>query len=404
MKSFNNIRHILLLVIISLLLNSCYIVRGIYWNLATINDYKKFQNVNIKKPDVPFTFKRSTTGLHFDTITYDQTLYKFDDFLDENKCVAFLIIRNDSILYEKYFDNRNEESIVPSFSASKSIVSAMVGIAIAEGKIKSVDQSITDYLPELLKQDERFSKITIKDLLNMRSGVLYKESYLNPFGNTTKSYYGRDLLAQMKTLKIEGEPDKKFEYKSINVQLLSFIIERATGKKISDYLQEKIWQPIGMEFDASWSIDSRRHQEAKAFCCLNVRARDYAKIGRLYLDKGNWNGKQIIPEDWVEASTVVRKNTQNFFYTYLWWHNVEQTIVSDTSKQKGSEVSRIITRNNNEGKAVQYQLKPMNDFFASGLLGQFIYVYPEKNIIIVRLGKNTKINWPRLFNKIAKEL
>jgi CubicO group peptidase (beta-lactamase class C family) len=389
---------------ILLLFNSCYLARDIYFNFATINDYKKFQNLDVKKPDVPFTFKRSAKGLSFDTITYNHNLYRFDDFLDENKCVAFLIIRNDSILYEKYFDKKNEESFVPSFSASKSIVSALAGIAIAEGKIKSIDQPITDYLPELLKQDERFSKITIKDLLNMRSGILYKESYNNPFGNAAKSYYGTNLLAQIKKLKINEEPDKKFEYKSINPQLLSFIIERATGKKISDYLQEKIWQPIGMEFDATWSIDSRRHQEAKAFCCLNARARDFAKIGRLYLDKGNWNGKQIVPEDWVEESSIVTKNTQNFVYTYLWWHNVEQTKVSDTTKVKVNEISRIITKKDDNGKTVYYLQKPMNDFYASGLLGQFIYVYPAKNVIIVRLGKNTDVNWPKLFNKIAKEL
>ena len=404
MKPFLRFRFILFLMLTSFVFNSCYVIRGIYWNFATINDYKKFYDLDVKKPDVPFTFKRSAKGLCFDTITYNHTLYKFDDFLDENKCVAFLIIRNDSILYEKYFDKRNDESIVPSFSASKSIVSALTGIAIADGKIKSVDQPITDYLPELLKQDERFSKITIKHLLNMRSGILYKESYLNPFGNTTKSYYGRDLLAQMKTLKIEGEPDKKFEYKSINVQLLSFIIERATGKKISDYLQEKIWQPLGMEYDATWSIDSKKNKEAKAFCCLNARARDFAKFGRLYLDKGNWNGKQIIPADWVDASTVVNKNTQNLAYTYLWWHNVEQTNVSDTTKAKGNDGSRIIGKKDKEGKMTYYVQKPMNDFYASGLLGQYIYVYPAKNVIIVRLGKSAKVGWTRLFNKIAKEL
>jgi CubicO group peptidase (beta-lactamase class C family) len=386
------------------LFNSCYLARDIYWNFATINDYKKFQYLDVKKPDVPFTFKKSIKGISFDTITYDHKLYKFDDFLDENNCVAFLIIRNDSILYEKYFDKRNEESFVPSFSMSKSIVSALVGIAIADGKIKSVDQPITDYLPELIKQDERFSKITIKDLLNMRSGILYKESYNNPFGNAAKSYYGTNLLVQMNKLKIIDEPDKNFEYKSINPQLLSFIIERATGKKIPDYLEEKIWQPLGMEYDATWSIDSRRHKEAKAFCCLNARARDFAKFGRLYLDKGNWNGKQIIPKDWVEESTIVNKNTQNFFYSYLWWHNVEQTKISDTSKAKGNEVSRITTNTDKEGKTVKYLQKPMNDFFASGLLGQFIYVYPAKNVIIVRLGKKSEVNWPGLFNKIAKEL
>jgi CubicO group peptidase (beta-lactamase class C family) len=402
MKSIKSFRFIFILLFISLLFNSCYVARFFYWNFADINDYKKFQYLEVKKPDVPFTFKKSIKGMNFDTLTYNGKLYKFDDFFDKNKCVAFLIIRNDSILYEKYFNGRNEESFVPSFSAAKSFVSALVGIAIGEGKIKNVDQSITDYLPELLKADERFSKITIKDLLNMRSGILFTESYLNPFGNVAKSYYGRNLLAQMNILKIKEDPDKRFDYVSMNTQLLSFIVERATGKKLPDYLDEKIWQPLGMEYDATWSIDSKKHKEAKAFCGLNARARDFAKFGRLYLNKGNWNGKQIVPEDWVDASTTVNKTTQNFFYTYQWWHNVERKNLSDTINKNG--ISRISTYTDKDGKTFQYLQKPMNDFFANGLLGQFIYVYPEKNVIIVRLGKNSKVNWPKLFNKIAKEL
>jgi CubicO group peptidase (beta-lactamase class C family) len=373
-------------------------------NFATIHDYKKFQYLNVKKPDVPFTFKKSIKGISFDTLTYKGTLYKFDDFFDKKRCVAFLILRNDSILYEKYFHGSNEVSFVPSFSAAKSFVSALVGIAIAEEKIKSVDQPITDYLPELKNNDERFSKITIKDLLNMRSGILYKESYHNPFGNVAKSYYGRNLLAQMKTLKIKEDPDKKFDYVSINTQLLGFIVERATGKKLPDYLDEKIWQPLGMEYDATWSIDSRKHKEVKAFCGLNARARDFAKFGRLYLNKGNWNGKQIVPKDWVEASTTVNKNTKDLFYTYQWWHNGEYKILSDTSKVKEDGFSQTRTYTNKDGKTIHYLAKAENDFYAEGLLGQFIYVYPAKNVIIVRLGKSTKVDWSRLFNKIAKEL
>jgi CubicO group peptidase (beta-lactamase class C family) len=388
-----------LLFSVMLLLSSCSIARFFYWNFADINDYKKFRYLEVSKPETPFLFKKSSQGLSFDTISYDGTIYKFDDFFEKNKCTAFMIIKDDSILYEKYFLGRDQSSYVPSFSAAKSFVSALVGIAIEEGSIKSVQDPITDYIPELKNNDERFSKITIEHLLNMRSGILFKESYFNPFGNVAKSYYGLNLLGQLKKLKIKNDPDVDFEYISENTQILAFIVERATGKKLPEYLQEKIWQPLGMEYDATWSIDSKKHKEAKAFCCLNAVARDYAKFGRLYLNGGNWNGKQIVPEAWVKKSTTIDDNSKDLFYSYQWWHNVEYKKTDDTTGLSAKEKERLISR---LGKT--YLRIPMNDFFADGLLGQFIYVYPEKNVIIVRLGKASKVFWPKLFNKIAKEL
>jgi len=393
-----------LFFLLSLILSSCYIGRFFYWNFADINDYKKFKFLDVKKPDVPFTFLKSTKGQALDSIKYNGVKYQLDDFVEYNKSVAFLIIRNDTILYEKYFQGRNQESYVPSFSAAKSFLSALVGIAISDGSIKSVNQPITDYLPELKTNDERFSKITIEHLLNMRSGILFKESYFNPFGNVAKSYYGRNLIGQLKTLKIKSEPDKEFEYISENTQLLAFIVERATEKKIPEYLQEKIWKLLGMEYDATWSIDSKGRNEAKAFCCLNACARDYAKFGRLFLNGGKWNGQQIIPEDWVKKSTTVDQNTKDLYYTYQWWHNAEWIRLSDTSKVSSIDSSHIETSTSKDGKKARYLLKPKHDFFADGFLGQFIYVYPSKNIIIVRLGKEAKVRWPKIFLSIAQQL
>lgn len=393
-----------LFVLLSLLLNSCYISRFFYWNFADINDYKKFQHIDVVKPDVAFTFINTTKDQFIDSINYKGVNYQFDNFIKANNTVAFMIIRNDTILFEKYYRGRNQESYVPSFSAAKSFISALVGIAIADGSIKSVDQPITDFLPELINNDERFSKITIEHLLNMRSGILFKESYVNPFGNVAKSYYGRNLLGQLKKLKIKTEPDHEFEYVSENTQLLAFIVERATGKKIPEYLQEKIWKPLGMEYDATWSIDSRSRQEAKAFCCLNACARDYAKFGRLFLNGGNWNGQQIVPKDWVEKSTTVNLDTKDLFYSYQWWHNTEWVKLSDTSKVNSNDSLHIEYSKSKDGKKAKYLLKPMHDFFADGFLGQFIYVYPAKNIIIVRLGKQANVRWPKIFSQITKQL
>ena len=127
-------------------------------------------------------------------------------------------------------------------------------------------------------------------------------------------------------------------------------------------------------------------------------------FGRLFLEKGNWNGKQIISEEWVKNSTSVNKNTKSYFYTYQWWHNVEWKEIKDTTNVLKTELSKIVTSTDKSGKQKYYLQNPPNDFFANGLLGQFIYVYPEKKIIIVRLGKQSKINWPAIFVKICKQL
>ena len=144
-------------------------------------------------------------------------------------------------------------------------------------------------------------------------------------------------------MKIAKEPGKYYDYVSVSSQLLCLIVERATHKNIDEFLQEKIWIPLGMEYDASWSVDSRRHQTVKAFCCLNAHSEDYAKFGRLYLEKGKWNGRQIISEYWINKSlSYAKDSTQNFYYQYQW-------------------------RVGNKG-----------DFFAKGAMGQFIYVNPNK--------------------------
>lgn len=393
---------IFLFLFISLSLSSCYVGRFFVWNFADIKDNKKFQNAPVNNSGDPFYFFESQKKNNPDSVSWNGTKYKLDEFLNQKNSVAFLIIRNDSILYENYFDGYDASGIVPSFSASKSIVSMLVGIAVGEGAIKSVNQPITDYLPEL--KDEAFKKITIENLLNMRSGIKYTESYYNPFGNVAKGYYGRNLTKQMKKLTVKTEPDKEFDYISYNTQLLGFIVERATGKLLADYLQEKIWKPIGMEYEASWSIDSKKHKEVKAFCCLNARARDFAKLGRLYLKKGNWNGKQIVPEEWVKKSTTITKDSKDNFYSYQWWHNVAYKKIADSITSAPDSLSRIIEYKSKNGEKQKYLSTPQNDFLANGFLGQFIYVYPEKNIIIVRLGDKSDVYWPSLFLQMAKSL
>ncbi len=350
-----------------LLLSSCQLGRYIFYNFADIKDYKKFPSRNIPNATDTFSFAKTTTAHTPKSITYKGVETSFEKYLEKNKTVAFLIIQNDSIKYEHYFKGYNEQSIVPSFSMAKSITSILIGCAIDDGLIKSEDEPITNYLPELKKRG--FEKVTIKHLLQMTSALTFNESYINPFGDVASYYYGRNLRKKTAHVSLKSEPGKNFKYSSGNTQLLGMILESVIKPKtMSQYLQEKLWQPLGMEYNASWSLDKKKNGVEKTFCCINARARDFAKIGRLYLNKGNWNGKQIVSKNWVNKSTVCdTTNGSVWYYKYQWW----------LPTKKG-------------------------DFMAQGILGQFIYVNPSKNMIIVRLGKNEgKADWWGMFPYLA---
>lgn len=361
------IRSIYLLVAILLLttaLHSCKLGRYVFYNFADIKDYKKFPSRPLEASKEPFQFYRPDTGKAPKTVNNQP----FDEFLEDNKTVAYLIIQHDTIQYEKYFRGYDRESIVPSFSMAKSVTSILIGIAIDEGKIQSVNEPITNYIPEL--KPNGFEAVTIEHLLQMTSGIDYNESYVNPFGDAASFYYGRNLRKEIEKMKLEVEPGTRFEYTSGTTQLLGLVLERALkDQTVTEYLQEKLWTPLGMEYDASWSIDKEKDGLEKTFCCLNARARDFAKIGRLYKNNGVWDGKQLVPSDWVETSTKVdTTNGSEKNYQYQWW-----------------------------------QPNPGEDFSAEGILGQYIYVHPEKDLIIVRLGKNYgKTHWKSIFTETAK--
>jgi CubicO group peptidase (beta-lactamase class C family) len=352
------------MIISSTLLTSCQLGRFVFYNFADIKDHKKFQSRPLTADTSPFNFQTTNSG----KFPKELNGTPFEKFLEDNKTVAFLIIKNDTIQYEKYFKGYDKESIVPSFSMAKSITSILIGCAIDEGLIKSVDEPVTNYIPELTKNG--FDKVTIKQLLQMTSGIKFNESYINPFGDAASFYYGLNLRKEIGKMKLKTEQGKQFDYVSGNTQLLGLVLERSLkDKTITQYLQEKIWTPLGMEYDASWSIDRKKNGLEKTFCCLNARARDFAKIGRLYKNKGNWNGKQIVSQRWVEESTRLDTSGGSAnFYQYQWWLPT-----------------------------------PNEDFMAEGILGQFVYVNPTKDLIIVRLGKKEgKAGWRTIFTSLAK--
>ncbi|HET8808938.1 MAG TPA: serine hydrolase [Flavobacteriaceae bacterium] len=364
-----SVRIILILFLVAFF-QSCQVGKMIVYNFADIKDHKKFPNRTVETDSTKFFFPKAVNPTVPKKFTKnDSSSISFERFLENHETVAFLIIKNDSLYYEEYFDGYSQESVVPSFSMAKSVLSILVGMAIEDGYISSVQDPVTKYIPEM--KSEKFGQITLENLLQMTSGIQFTESYWNPFGDAAAFYYGRNLVKKTKRLKVETPPGTQFDYASGNSQILGLVLSNALPEDttLSEYLERKLWKPLGMEYNATWSLDEKNGIE-KTFCCLNARAIDYAKIGRLYLREGNWNKKQLVPKNWVETSTKVdTTNASPWFYQHQWW---------------------LPTKN--------------GDFMAKGILGQFIYVNPNKDLIMVRLGKDYgEVDWTDIFVGLAAQ-
>lgn len=310
---------------------------------AFLEDYKEFPNRTIHKGtaqpwavskaynSIPATHKLNTTHKNLQT-------------------VAFLIIKNDSIWHESYFDGYSATSKSNSFSIAKSIVSAALGKAIMEGKIKSLDQKVTDFFPKL--KGKYAKEVTVGDLSSMASGLSWDEKYYSPFSIVTRAYFDDHLKEVILGLSIKDKPGQEFRYLSGATQLLAMCIEKATGEYLSNYVSEHFWKPMGAENDALWQLDEADTGIEKAYCCIASTARDFARFGKLYKQNGVWNGKQILPRSFVEKSLEPRFSDSPE-YGYGWWlHQIN-------------------------GKKIYYM---------RGHLGQFVIVLPEDDVIIVRLG------------------
>ncbi len=211
-------RPLLLVVFLLLIIPSCKLGRFIFYNFADIKDYKIFESRPLQAIPKPFLFSLAPNGKYpkqADGIPFDQ-------YLQNNKTVAFLIIKNDSLYYEKYFDGYNAQSIVPSFSMAKSVTSILIGCAIDDKLIASVDEPITNYIPEL--KPNGFDKVNIKHVLQMTSGIDFNESYINPFGDAASFYYGTNLRDEIAEMKLKNTPGTTFSYTSGNTQLLGLIL------------------------------------------------------------------------------------------------------------------------------------------------------------------------------------
>lgn len=321
-------------------------VRTIYLKghtTAYLDDYTQFDNRIISKSIVtqPWAFHSK-----YNTVKTTPTLQQLHQELGT---VAFLIIKNDCLWHESYYDGFGKDSKSNSFSMAKSMVSACLGKAIKDGKIKSLDQPVSDFLPQFNSGPS--AKMTVGDLSSMASGLNWDESYYSPFSVTTRAYFTEDLQSVILGLKGVNASGVSYTYLSGNTQLLAMVIEKATQQNLADYVSDQFWKPMGAENEALWQTD-KENGMVKAFCCVASNARDFARFGKLYKDLGQWNGKPILDPAFVARSVTPRFKASPE-YGYGWW----------LSDYKGKSI-----------------------FYMRGHLGQYVIVIPEDDLIIVRLG------------------
>lgn len=363
---------------------SSYLGRWVHWRQSDIGDVERFPARAIERSGGVFRFhERADSTEIVVEVERDGAVVRtsVEELAESTGTTALIIVRRDTLLFEGYFNGYDRMSVNTSFSVAKSITSLLIGVAVDEGLIESIDDPVTRYLPELADRDPRFHEVTVRHLLNMRSGIAFRDHDL-PWGDKPKAYYDPHLRERVLTrLEVAHPPGTRWVYNSYNPILLGLVLERVSGSTVAEFTEERLWQPLGMEFDASWSVDGPDAPMEKMESGLNARAIDFAKLARLVLRRGAWGDRQIISREWVAESTTAPQGCEleefrprRICYRRAWWLHPGQ---------------------DNEASAIG----------AWGHLGQYIYVFPEDQILIVRFGrKRGDVSWPSAFRTLGDHL
>ena len=333
-----------------------------YQNLNRV--YEIFPTSKLSHSSKPLIFKKGASLELPSNFIFEDKVVKVDEYLSRTDTSALLILKDGKISYENYWLTGGKNVQWISMSVAKSFISALIGIAIDQGHIKSLEDEVTDYVPQL--KNSAYDNVRIKDILQMSSGASWNEDYSDANSDINRSSkifaIGGSLDEFSASLKKELKPGSYNRYNSTDTQVLGMLLREATRTSVTKYMQEMLWHPMGAQDSGYWILDSKNME--MAYAGFNATARDYAKLGELYRLGGKINGKQIIPRDWVKASVkpdaphlMPGDNPLSDFplgYGYQWW-------VPDLS----------------------------GDFSAIGVYNQFIYVSPQSNMVIVKLSANS---------------
>ena len=323
----------------------------LFWN--TEQKLEGFGNIKEILPTRQVSKSQNFYPFRYDLLDLSNLKYKFkgeefslEDFIQTFKIAGLIVIRNGVILYESYDFGNDETTKWVSFSVTKSVTSMLLGAAIKDGHIKSVEDKVTIYLPQLLNSN--YQDVSIKQVLQMSSGIDWNEDYEDPLSdvNIAGALNSLNLYEYLNNLNKKSSAGNKFNYNTGETNLIGGIVRAAIGDNLSNYLEKKIWKPFGMEFNAYWVIDTDYEQELGG-CCLSATLRDYARLGMFAMNNGKLNnGVEILPKNWMKDSTTPSRN--NSYYGYQWWL---------------------------DGPAYQ-------SFYADGIFGQFIWIDPVSKTVV----------------------
>ena len=323
----------------------------LFWN--TEQKLEGFGNIKEILPTRQVSKSQNFYPFRYDLLDLSNLKYKFkgeefslEDFIQTFKIAGLIVIRDGVILYESYDFGNDETTKWVSFSVTKSVTSMLLGAAIKDGHIKSVEDKVTIYLPQLLNSN--YKDVSIKQVLQMSSGIDWNEDYEDPLSdvNIAGALNSLNLYQYLNNLNKKSSAGNTFNYNTGETNLIGGIVRAAIGDNLSNYLEKKIWKPFGMEFNAYWVIDTDYEQELGG-CCLNATLRDYARLGMFAMNNGKLNnGVEILPKNWMKDSTTPSRN--NSYYGYQWWL---------------------------DGPAYQ-------SFYADGIFGQFIWIDPVSKTVV----------------------
>ena len=368
------------------LASSPYLRRWALLRGPDVYDYERLPARTVPRGPEPLRLPAATTGdwLAALRLAHDghpiARQAALDDFLAEHETTAFIVVKDGRLLAERYFNGFARDSLFKSFSISKSVLSALIGIALAEGRIESLDDPVTKYLPEM--RDPAFARATLRHCLDGTAGIRYARGYM-PWVPEPRMYYTTDVRGYLLGAVIEREPGQRFAAENLSPLVLGYVLERALARDpsvpdIATYLSGKLWGPLGAEYDARWNLDRERGGLEKTESGLSARAIDLTKFAVLYLQGGRWGSRQLVPAAWVAESTTMDADErapnqwESGFFKHQWW-----------------------------GRTVAGPGRP--DFYANGHFGQRLYVSPRKNLVLVRMGRaNAGVDWEGFLADVAR--
>lgn len=349
-------------------LQGCTLARTIVHNGADLDDHRIFANRTVPAAGAPSPLRPLPRVPEFmarlKVPDERGAIHDLERYLEDTRTAAFVVMRDDRVVYERYSRGFDGESLLNSFSIAKSIVATLVGIAVSEGLL-DIDRPVSAYRPDFAGAPYGF--VTIRRLLRMTSGMAGAPSYLP---GRALYYYGDDLHDAVSRSVPESRSGTGWRYSEADVQMLGFVLEAATGMRVSEYLAERLWKPLGMESHALWALDHEGGSE-KAFCCVSARARDFARLGRLFVDSGRLDGRQVVPADWAARRVLEGTRTDDgYLHHQLWWEP--------------------------PGDA--------GDFLAYGHNGQYLYVNPASRVVIVKFSETQRQDPVPMFRAISDAL